>query len=81
MSDLVTLSVYECSEFHSMGEFHENLTLQQAVDIYKSIPSDRMNGVKTIGFVINDDQLLANEYDLVVYRSCTDHVADHALIP
>lgn len=34
--------------------------------IYKSIPSDRMNGVKTIGFVINDDQLLANEYDLVV---------------
>ena len=66
MSDLVTLSVYECSEFHSMGEFHENLTLQQAVDIYKSIPSDRMNGVKTIGFVINDDQLLANEYDLVV---------------
>ena len=49
-----------------MGEFHENLTLQQAVDIYKSIPSDRMNGVKTIGFVINDDQLLANEYDLVV---------------
>lgn len=25
-----------------------------------------MNGVKTVGFVIKDDQLLANEYDLVV---------------
>lgn len=25
-----------------------------------------MNGVKTIGFVIKDDNLLANEYDLVV---------------
>ena len=49
-----------------ISTFHENLTLQQAVDIYKSIPSARMNGVKTIGFVIKDDQLLANEYDLVV---------------
>ena len=40
--------------------------MQQAVDIYKSIPSDRMNGVKTNGFVIKDDNLLANEYNLVV---------------
>ena len=62
----ISFYVAECGEFHSIGEFHENLTLQQAVDIYKSIPSDRMNGVKTIGFVINDDQLLANGYDLVV---------------
>lgn len=62
----ISFYVAECSEFHSMGEFHENLTLQQAVDIYKSIPSDRMNGVKAIGFVIKDDNLLANEYDLVV---------------
>ena len=62
----ISFYVAECGEFHSMGGFHENLTLQQAVDIYKSIPSDRMNGVKTIGFVIKDDQLLANEYDLVV---------------
>ncbi len=62
----ISFYVAECGEFHSMGEFHENLTLQQAVDGYKSIPSDRMNGVKTIGFVIKDDNLLANEYDLVV---------------
>lgn len=62
----ISFYVAECGEFHSMGEFHENLTLQQAVDVYKSISSDRMNGVKTIGFVIKDDNLLANEYDLVV---------------
>ena len=62
----ISFYVAECGEFHSMGEFHENLTLQQAVDVYESIPSDRMNGVKTIGFVIKDDNLLANEYDLVV---------------
>lgn len=62
----ISFYVAECGEFHSMGEFHENLTLQQAVDIYKSISSDRMNGVKTIGFVINDENLLANEYDIVV---------------
>lgn len=68
MTEKEPISFYlaECGEFHSMGEFHENLTLQQAVDVYKSIPSDRMNGVKTIGFVIKDDNLLANEYDLVV---------------
>ena len=34
----ISFYVAECGEFHSMGEFHENLTLQQAVDIYKSIP-------------------------------------------
>lgn len=62
----ISFYVAECGEFHSMGEFHENLTLQQAVDIYKSISSDRMNGVKTIGFVIKDENLLANEYDIVV---------------
>ena len=62
----ISFYIAECGKFHSMGEFHEKLTLQQAVDIYKSIPSYSMNGVKTIGFVIKDDNLLANEYDLVV---------------
>lgn len=62
----ISFYVAECGEFHSLGEFHENLTLQQAVDIYKSIPADRMNGVKTIGFSISDDELIANEFDLVV---------------
>ena len=84
----ISFYVAECGEFHSMGEFHENLTLQQAVDIYKSIPSDRMNGVKTIGFVINDDQLLANEYDLVVgnrlnmqeMKDILPELAEHPLV-
>ncbi|WP_027422149.1 hypothetical protein [Lachnobacterium bovis] len=84
----ISFYVAECGEFHSMGEFHENLTLQQAVDIYKSITSDRMNGVKTNGFVINDDQLLANEYDLVVgnrlnmqeMKDILPDLAEHSLV-
>ncbi|SFL28591.1 protein of unknown function [Lachnospiraceae bacterium KH1T2] len=62
----ISFYVAECREFHSMGEFHENLTLAQAVDIYRQIPPERMHGVKTIGFVVKDDSLIANEYDLVV---------------
>ena len=47
-----------------------------------------MNGVKTIGFVINDDQLLANEYDLVVgnrlnmqeMKDILPELAEHPLV-
>lgn len=42
----VTLTVAECGEFHSMGEFYENIpTVEEAVAIWKQIPSERMNGI------------------------------------
>jgi len=51
-----TLSFYfaECMEFTNMGECHENLTLQQAVDYYNKIPGERLNGGKGIGFNLKD---------------------------
>lgn len=61
----ISFYVAECSEFHSMGEFHENLTLEQAVEIYKQIPADRMKGIKAIGFNLQDENILTNEFDLV----------------
>jgi hypothetical protein len=48
----ITFSVAECAEFPNMGEYHENLTLPEAVEIYKQIPAERMHGIKSIRFEI-----------------------------
>ena len=61
----ITFYVAECSEFHSMGEFRENLSLEDAVDLFRKIPPERINGVKAIGFHLNDESLPVNEFDLV----------------
>ncbi len=50
----VTLTVAECSEFHNMGEFHDNIpTVEEAVAIWKQIPPERMNGIPAIGIHIH----------------------------
>ena len=52
---LVTLTVAECSEFHSMGEFHENIrSVAEAVSKFKEIPPERMHGIPTIGIRVAD---------------------------
>ena len=61
----ITFSVAECSEFPSMGEFHENLTLPEAVEIYKQIPAERMHGIKSIRFEIQDKNEFSSPMDLV----------------
>lgn len=84
----ISFYVAECSEFHSMGEFHENLTLEQAVEIYKQIPADRMNGIKAIGFNLQDENILANEVDLVTggglqqqdLKELVPQLAEHPLV-
>ncbi|MDO4650754.1 MAG: hypothetical protein Q4B26_19120, partial [Eubacteriales bacterium] len=62
-----TISFYvaECSEFPVMGEYHENLSLEEAFQIYESIPSGRMNGVKGIGFNLQDGSDYAGQFDLM----------------
>jgi len=48
----VTLTVAECGEFHSLGEFYENIpTVEEAVAIWKQIPPERMNGIPAINVV------------------------------
>ncbi len=37
-----------------MGEYHNNLTLEEAIKIYESIPADRLHGGKGIGFDLQD---------------------------
>lgn len=48
-----TFFVAECMEMYNMGEFCENLTVEEAVAVYDAIPSERMNGIKGIGVVIH----------------------------
>ena len=63
-----TLSFYvaECLEFTFAGEFHDHLTMEEALDAYDKIPSERMNADKCIGFCIEEDGGFVGMYELVV---------------
>lgn len=61
----ITFYVAECMEFPVLGEYHDNLTLQEAVALYEKIPSERMNGVKGIGFCLEDGSMYDGEYELM----------------
>lgn len=50
---MLTFYVAECMEFHPLGEYHENLTLEEAISLYEAIPADRMNAIKGIGFTLH----------------------------
>ena len=50
----LTYYVAECMEFPSLGEYHDNLSLEEAIRIYQKIPAERMNGIKGIGFELKD---------------------------
>lgn len=44
--------VAECLEFTFAGEFHDHLTMKEALEAYDKIPSERMSADKCIGFCI-----------------------------
>ena len=50
----LTYYVAECMEFPNLGEYHDDLSLGEAVRIYQEIPAERMNGIKGIGFELKD---------------------------
>ena len=79
----VTLTVAECSEFHNMGEFHENITsVAEAVAKFKEIPHERMHGIPAIGIRVADlknpedsvemDVLIGQRIDLDMLRYVPD---------
>ena len=51
----ITISFYvaECMEYPDLGELHENLSLDEALQIYDQIPAERMHGIKGIGFELH----------------------------
>lgn len=63
-----TISFYvaECMEFPVLGEYHDNLSLEEALEIYEKIPVDRMHGIKGIGFTLHDGSIYNDmEYELM----------------
>lgn len=74
-----TISFYvaECAEFPVMGEFHDNLTLEQALEVYDKIPSERMNGIKSIGFSLEDGSIYSGMFDLMVGGEVQAEVVNH----
>ena len=65
----VTLMVSECSEFHNMGEFYENIpTVEEAIAIWKQIPPERMHGIPAIGINVHrpgEESYMDDEVDLL----------------
>ncbi|MSA01713.1 ImmA/IrrE family metallo-endopeptidase [Lactonifactor sp. BIOML-A3] len=85
--DKISFYVAECAEFPVLGEYHENLSLDEALLYFEKIPADRMNGVKGIGFELKDNSDYEGRFDLLVgnhiQRDIIDTIPyyrDHPLI-
>lgn len=61
----ITFYVAECMEFPILGEYQDNLTLKEAVQKYEEIPADRINGIKGIGFRLEDGSIYDGDYELM----------------
>lgn len=68
-SSCISFYVAECSEFPVLGEFHQDLTLEQAFEFFDQIPGSRMNGIKSIGFNLQDGSDYEGMFDLYVGRT------------
>lgn len=75
----ITFYVAECMEFPVMGEYHDNLTLREAFQKYKEIPAERMNGIKGIGFRLEDGSMYDGDYELMRAGSISKDTID--LVP
>ena len=64
--ETISFYVSECLEFPFAGEFHDHLTMEEALEAYDKIPSERMNADKCIGFCIEEDGGFVGMYELVV---------------
>ena len=68
-SDCISFYTAECSEFPVMGECHTGLSLEDAFEKYDQIPGERMNGVKCIGFDLQNGSEWSGMFPLVTGNS------------
>lgn len=61
----ITFFVAECMEYPVLGEYHDNLTLDEAFSLYQAIPDERRNGIKEIGFRLEDGSSYDGDYELM----------------
>lgn len=77
----VTLIVSECSEFHNMGEFYENIpTVEEAIAIWKQIPPERMHGIPAIGINVHrpgEESYMDDEVDLLSGNRIDLEILEH----
>ena len=73
----ISFYVAECAEFPVMGEFHDNLTLEQALEVYDKIPAERMKGIKSIGFSLEDGSIYSGMFDLMVGGEVQAEIVNH----
>ena len=55
----------ECMEFSNVGEYQNNLTLEEALAVYDSIPPERLNGIPCVGFYLKDGSIYEGDYPLM----------------
>lgn len=56
MSETVSYIVAECSEFHNMGELHEDVKIvEEAIKLFKEIPPERINGIPSIRISVSSE--------------------------
>lgn len=65
-TNCISFYAAECSEFPVLGEVHHDLTLEEALEAYEKIPSDRMHGLKSVGFNLKDGSDYEGMNDLMV---------------
>lgn len=65
-SSCISFYAAECSEFPVLGEVHQDLSLSEALEAYEKIPSDRMNGIKSVGFNLQEGSDYDGMMDLLV---------------
>lgn len=73
----ISFYVAECAEFPVMGEFHDDLTLEQALEVYDKIPAERMKGIKSIGFSLEDGSIYSGMFDLMVGGEEQAEIVNH----
>lgn len=61
----ISFYVAECMEFPVLGEYHEGLSLPEAVELYRQIPAERMHGIKGIGFDLQDGSIYDGKHELM----------------
>lgn len=66
----------ECSEFPVLGEVHHDLTLPEALEAYEKIPAERMNGIKSVGFNLQEGSDYDGMMDLMVARRSQREILD-----
>ena len=76
MEPSISFYAAECMEFPVMGEYHDNLTLAEAFEKYQAIPAERMNGIKGIGFRLEDGSMYDGDYELMRAGSISKDAID-----